>query len=137
RLGGGNGDAVAGMDPHRIEILDGADDDDVVGLVAHDLQLELLPADDRLFDEHLADGAEVEAPGDEQAELIDVVGDAAARPAERETGPEYAGQADRVADLLGLGLRPGHPAFGHGDADPDHGLLELLAVLGLVDDVGG
>ena len=32
-----------------------ADDDDVVGLVAHHLQLVLLPADDRLLDQHLAD----------------------------------------------------------------------------------
>ena len=32
-----------------------ADDDDVVGLVAHHLQLEFLPADDRFLDQHLAD----------------------------------------------------------------------------------
>ena len=40
-----------------------ADDDDVVGLVAHHLQLEFLPADDRFLDEHFADGAEIEARG--------------------------------------------------------------------------
>src|SRR5262249_33038071 len=137
RLGGGDGDAVAGMHPHRVEVLDGADDDDVVGPGAHAPQLELLPADDRLLDEHLVDGAEVEATGDEEVELLDVVGDAAAGATEGETGAEHAGQADGVADLLGLGEGAGDAAFGDGDADLEHGLLELLAVLGLVDDLGG
>ena len=45
-LGGGDGDRVAGVHPHRVEVLDAADDDDVVRLVAHHLQLELLPAQD-------------------------------------------------------------------------------------------
>ena len=53
RLGRGHGDRVAGVDAHRIEVLDGADDDDVVGLVAHHLQLEFLPADDRFLDRAL------------------------------------------------------------------------------------
>jgi hypothetical protein len=30
RLGGSDGDGVAGVDTHRIEVLDGADDNDVV-----------------------------------------------------------------------------------------------------------
>jgi hypothetical protein len=41
---------------HGIEVLDGADDDDVVVHVAHHLQLELLPPQHRLLDEHLLDG---------------------------------------------------------------------------------
>ena len=51
RLRGGDGDAVAGVDAHRVEVLDRADDHGVVGAVAHHLHLELFPADDALLDE--------------------------------------------------------------------------------------
>ena len=50
-----DGDRVAGVHAHRVEVLDRADDHDVVGLVAHDLELELVPAAHRLLDEHLTD----------------------------------------------------------------------------------
>ena len=43
-LGGRDGDRIAGMHAHRIEILDRADDDAVVGPIAHHLHLEFLPA---------------------------------------------------------------------------------------------
>ena len=49
----GDGDRVAGVHAHRVEVLDRADDHDVVALVAHELELELLPAEDRLLEEHL------------------------------------------------------------------------------------
>ena len=52
-----DGDRVARVNAHRIEILDRAHDDDVVVSVPHDLELELVPADQRLLDEDLADGA--------------------------------------------------------------------------------
>ena len=52
-LGGGDGDGVAGVDAHGVHILDGADDDHVVRQVAHHLQLILLPAQQRLLDQHL------------------------------------------------------------------------------------
>ena len=38
--------------------------------VPHDLQLELLPADDRLLDQHLADRALLEAPADRALQLL-------------------------------------------------------------------
>ena len=47
-----DGDAVARVHAHRIDVFDRADDDEVVGDVAHHLELEFLPADDGLFDEH-------------------------------------------------------------------------------------
>src|SRR5205085_12592037 len=64
RLRRGDGDRVAGVDTHRVEVLDGANDDDVVGTVAHDLQLELLPADDGFLDEDFMGGRQVEAASD-------------------------------------------------------------------------
>ena len=50
-----DGDGVAGVHAHRIEVLDRTDDHDVVGVVAHDFELELVPAAHRLLDQHLAD----------------------------------------------------------------------------------
>ena len=117
RLGRGHGDAVAGVNAHRIEVLDGANDDDVVGVVAHHLQLVFLPADDRFFDQHFADGTEIETAGDQFVELLAVVGDAAAAAAHGEAGPQHARQADALADILGLRQRPGDAAHRHCDAD--------------------
>ena len=56
-----HGDAVAGVHAHRVDVLDRADDDEVVGDVAHHLELELLPADDRLLDQDLVHRAHLEA----------------------------------------------------------------------------
>ncbi len=48
---------VARVHAHRVEVLDRADDHDVVVDVAHHLHLVLFPADDRLLDQHLASPA--------------------------------------------------------------------------------
>src|SRR5205085_12478591 len=72
----------------------------------------------------------------ERAELLAVVGDAAAGAAQGEARPQYAGQPDALADLVRLGKRAGHSTLRHFDADGEHRLLELLAVLGPVDDLG-
>ena len=57
RLRRRNGDRVAGVHAHRVEVFDGADDDDVVVQVAHHLHLVFFPAQDRFFDQHLGDRA--------------------------------------------------------------------------------
>ena len=54
-LGGRDGDGIAGVHAHGIEVLDGTDDDDVVGEIAHDFELEFFPAERALFDEHFVD----------------------------------------------------------------------------------
>ena len=133
RLGRCHRDRVAGMDAHRVEVLDGADDDDVVRPVAHHLQLKFLPADDRFLDQDFVGRAEVETMGNQFVELLAVVGDAAARAAEREAGAEHARQADALANVLGFGERAGDAARGYVDADLEHGGLELLPILRLVD----
>ena len=61
-----DGDRVAGVDAHRIEVLDRADDDDVVVAVAHHLELELLPADDAALDEHLSRRRQLEPAADDR-----------------------------------------------------------------------
>ena len=75
---------VAGVHAHRVDVLDRADDDAVVRLVADHLHLELLPAEHALLDQHLGGRRGVEAALDDLGELLAVVGDAAAGAAERE-----------------------------------------------------
>ena len=51
--GRGDRDGVAGVHAHGVDVLDGAHDHHVVGGVAHELELVLLPAQDRLLQEDL------------------------------------------------------------------------------------
>ena len=110
-------DAVAGVDAHRIDVLDRADDDEVVGDVAHHLELEFLPADHRLLDEHLVDRAQLEPALGEVAELLDVVGDAAADAAERERRADDEREAERAREVDRFGQAARQAALRHVEAD--------------------
>ena len=96
-------DAVAGVDAHRVDVLDRADDHAVVVVVAHDLELELAPADHRLVEQDLADRRRVEAAADDRAELLGRAGDPAAAAAERVGRADDDRQADVDERVLGLG----------------------------------
>ena len=124
-------DGVARVDAHRVEVLDRADDHDVVGPVADHLELELVPAADRLLDEHLADRALGEPALDLSMERLDVVREPAPVPAERERRPDDGrhGRASEVVERL-----DDHRAR-HGEPAALHGLAEELAVLGPPDHV--
>ena len=54
RQGRSDGDRIAGMHAHRVDVFDRADDDGVVGGVAHHLHLVFLPAQQAFVDEDLA-----------------------------------------------------------------------------------
>ena len=82
RLRRGHRDRVARMHAHGVEVLDGAHDDEVVGLVADDLELVLLPPEDALLDEHLVRGGLRQRPGDLGLELVLRAGDAPAASAQ-------------------------------------------------------
>ena len=124
------------MHTHRIDVLDRADDDAVVGAVAHDLELVLLPTGDALLDEDLADRAGLQTVRSDTFELVEGRRDAGATTAQDVRGPDDARQADlghhqaRFVD----GVR--RAARRYGEADLDHRLLELLAVLGSGDGLG-
>ena len=121
------------MHAHWIDILDRADDDAVVRLVAHDFELELLPAQHRLFDQHLVGRRQVQAVRDDALELFAVVGDTAAGTAHRERRANNRRKADTLLNFAGLGHGVRDPGLGHAQADRAHGLFELLAVLGHID----
>ena len=135
-LGRSDGDGVAGVHTHRVEILNRADDHTVVGAVTHDLELVLLPALDRLLDQDLRDGAGVEAVGRHALVLLHRLRNAGSPTAEDVGRPDD----DRKADLVDRSLRLVHGVGdgGSGGLEPDlgHGDLELLAVLCRLDGLG-
>ncbi len=125
------------MDAHRVEVFDRADDDAVVLVVAHDLHLELFPADHRFFDQQFMGRRRIQSALADGDELFLVVGDAAAGAAQRERGPDDGRIPDHGLHLQRLfqAVRDGRTRAGQ--PDPGHRLLEFLAVLGLVDGFPG
>jgi hypothetical protein len=107
-----HGDAVAGMDAHRIDVFDRADDDAVVLAVADDLHLVFFPAEDGFLNQHLGGGGGFEAALDDLLELFLVVGDTAAGAAQGETWADDGGQAGHCQGFAGFGHGVGYGAFG-------------------------
>ena len=128
-----HGDRIAGVDAHRVDVLDRADDDAVVPLVADHLHLEFLPAEHRFLDQDLMGRRGIEAAGDDGVELVAVIGDAGAGAAKgiaRADDGRQAGVLERPPRLIHI---VGDPALGTFEADAGHGLAEQLPVLRLVD----
>ena len=132
-----HGHRVAGVDAHRVDVLDRADDHDVVVAVAHHLELELAPAEHRLLDQDLVDRARRQALADDLAQLGLGLPDAPALAAEGEGGTDDRRQRDPAVGHRGLDLA--EVADGHRPGDPQAGLVhrlaKLLAVLGPADRV--
>ncbi len=127
-----DGDGVARVHPHRVEVLDRADDDDVVAHVTHDLELELVPADQRLLHEDLAYGALLQPALEEPREVVGRPGDAAAMAPER----EGRAQDEREREVGRQLIRRGHDhGLGNAQADGLHRLAEEPAVLRAADRV--
>ena len=126
-------DRVARVHAHRIDVLDRADDDAVVRLVADDLHLELFPAEHAFLDQHLSRRRGVEPALDDLDELLAVVGDAAAGAAERERRTDDGRQPHMLErrQRLRHGVRE-HRARRF-EPYSVHRLAEELAVLGLGD----
>ena len=133
-LGRGHGDRIARVHPHRIEVFNAAHDHHVVGGVAHHLQLKLLPAQQRLFHQDLADRTGLQAALADRPEFLRVVGDATAAAPQGESGSNDAGVgADDLAHLLGFLEVVGNAGGAHRHADAGHGLLKEQAILRLAD----
>ena len=98
-LGGCHDDGVAGVDADRVEVLHGADRDDVAGIVAHRLELDLLPAGDALFDEDLVDGRRFQARVGDELQFVRIVRDTAAGAAEGEGRTHDDGVPDVMGDV--------------------------------------
>ena len=121
------------MHAHGVEVLDGAHDDAVAGVVTHDLHLVLFPALDGLLDQHLVGGRELEALAHDGDELLVSVSDAAAGAAEGKARAQYAGIAHALGDSLGVGHAVGIARACDLQANLGHGLVKELAVLAALD----
>ena len=66
------------MNTHRIEVLNRADDDAVIRVIADHFHLVLFPAEKRLFNQKLVRRGKLETALADPHELFHVVGDAAA-----------------------------------------------------------
>ena len=128
-----HGDGVAGMHAHGVEVLDGAHDDAVAGVVTHDLHLVLFPALDGLLDQHLVGGRELQALAHDGDELLVGVSDAAAGAAEGKARTQHAGIAHALGDGLGVGHAVGIARVRDLQANLGHGLVKELAVLAALD----
>src|SRR5664280_844047 len=94
-----NGNRVASVDAHRIEVLDRADDDHVVVHVAHQFEFVLFPTEYGLFQQHFVNRREIESLGQQIHQLFAVIGDAPATTAERERRPQDQGESELCAEL--------------------------------------
>jgi len=133
RLARRHDDRVARMDAHGVDVLHAADADGRVVVVAHHLELDLLVSLDALLDEHLMYGRKEQGVAHHLAQLLLVVGEAAARAAQRIGGTQHDGIADLGGDLDGLLDRHGDLRLDHRLAQRFAQLLEKLAVLGTFD----
>ena len=119
-----HGDGIPRVDSHGIEVLNAADHHHVVLQVAHHLQFELLPTDDRLLDQNLMGRAEIQPPLGQFLELLGIVGNAASRAAQSKGGTDNGRVAHLPDDLPGLLEVVGYPATRRLQADFLHGFLE-------------
>ena len=117
------------MDPHGVQVLHGAHGDDVARGVPHGLELDFLPAEDGLFNQHLGNGRGVQARLGDDAELRVVPCRAASRAAQGEGGADDDGITD--APGHGQGFLHGLRDAGGNDrlADFHHSGLEEFPVL--------
>ncbi len=126
-------DGVASVHTHGIEVLDGADNDAVVLVVAHHFHLKLFPTDDRLLDQHLAGRRRFQPARHNRLELFAIIGNTAAGAAHGEGRPDdhritvFRGNRMRFLDTA-RDLR-----FRTLQSDLAHGVAEQLPVLGHVD----
>ena len=121
------------MYAHGIEILHGANDDDIVVGVAQQFQLEFFPAQHSLFYEHFMNRGGLEPPVKGFIQFILVMNKAAAGAPEGERRSDH----QRETYLLGkfFPFEEGICRFGSGDRHPqsDHPLAELFPVFCLVN----
>ena len=128
-----HGDAVPGVDPHRIEIFNGAHDDDIVFQVTHDLQFILFPTDHRFLDQDLAHRTHGQCPLNQPLKFFTIVGNVSTGTSHRKGRANDRGKPDGLHNRNGLLPTMRRPALRHTQPDPLHGLLKCLSILCLMD----
>ena len=133
RLRRGDGDGIAGMHAHGIEVLDRADDDDVIFQIAHHLELIFLPPQNRFFDQRFVHRREIESAGQHFQQLFAVVSDAAAAAAQRERRTHDDREANLAGEFQTVFQIVHQRRLGNIEADLLHRVFEEKTVFGLLD----
>ena len=130
-----DGYGVAGVDAEGVDVFDGADDNDVVGAVAHEFEFVFFPAEDGFLDEDVSFGGGCEAAAGDAFEVFGGEGEAGTEAAHGEGGSDDDGEAE---------FGDGFVDFVHGMADAGAGgfaadfcdnVFEFLAVFAAFDGV--
>ena len=124
------------MHPHGVEVLDAADHHAVIGDVAHDLELVLLPARYRLLHEDLANGRRRYPLVREPSKISFVVRDAGTGAPQDEARADDDGPSDAMRNSNRLFNLAREPRFGNRESDVGHRRLEEFTVLGRGDRIG-
>src|SRR5215469_4062427 len=125
----------ASLHAHGVEVLDRTDDDDVVGQIAHELELVFLPAKHGFLEQNFVYGREVEAASQQFEQLFAVVGDAAAGSTEGKRRAENDRETDLAAEVEAIFQIVDQRRFRHLEADLRHCIFEEQAVFALLDGV--
>ena len=133
RLGGRHGDAVARMNTHGVEVLNGANNDHVILEIPHHLQLIFLPAQQGFFHDDFADHTGFKPCAGKSFHLLPVVSHATAHTAQGEARPDYEGVPDLLSHLSCLRHVPCNAASRDAQANSRHGVSELLPILRLAN----
>ena len=129
RLHRRDSDRIACVHAHRIEIFDRTNDNAVIHSVAHHFHLEFFPADERLFDQHFANRRHGKTAAGDFVQIVRIIGDAAAAPAECERRPnDERKSSDFFCDAARVGKRTRNARAGNVQTDPQHRFLEQLSI---------
>ena len=135
RHGRRDGDRVAGVHAHRVEVLDRAHHHDVVVAVAHQLELEFLPAVDRFLDQHVGAGASRQPRAGHPVDLLDGARHARARPPIVKLGRTTTGRPSSLDRLAHLSMVRRTRLRADSPPDLADDVLEPLPVLAALDGV--
>ena len=125
--------ALPGVDPHRVHVLHTADDDAGIGGVPHDLELNLFPPHDALFDQDLVDAGAGEAELDDPGQFLPGLADTSPSTPQRVRGADYRRKTDLLYHFVDLGHGVEDHALRDRFSDGSHEVPEFLPVLPLVD----
>ena len=128
-----NRDGIAGVYAHRIEILHGTNDANVVGGIAEQFQLKFFPSQDGFLHQYLVNGGGLQSSIQGLVEILFVVYESAAGATQGEGGADHQGESNLLRKLFSFEKRIGGFCLGYGHSQLDHPLAEFLAVFRLVD----
>jgi len=130
-LGRSHSDTVTRVNAHGVKVLNGADNDNIVFEVPHDLKFILLPPDERFFHDNLGNHTDINPFIGKVFHLFPVIGHTAPGPSHCKTGPDDERITKLFCHFSCLGHVSCDPALSDPQADVAHGIPELLTILGL------